>query len=374
VNVPPEAGSRAMSFSLLPDAGVRPTLEMATVVVRYPTARGKVFLRGNALPLDWEHDTPPASVDGNVSVFRVPVPLGRTIEIKPYREDGRWAYGPNLVVSGRDSVEIAPCFEREHGHLLPWHEIPVPNRPALRVRICLPPAYDEHQTTHHPVLYALDGQALWSDQQDPFGIWSLDAALNELWALGVIDDLIVVSIDTSQGRMDRLGPVPDPVHGGGGGAAFLTDLTEVLIPAVDAAYRTERTRERRAILGSSMGGLFAFYAAFSRPDLFGSAICLSSSFWWAHRQLIRAVEDGGPLSSRPRLYLDSGATASPFAEDANLRDGQHHTRAMLRALLEHGFKLDEDLHVLAFPGERHDAAAWGARVAIPLQLLFPRTR
>jgi predicted alpha/beta superfamily hydrolase len=363
-----------MSFSLLPDAGVRPTLEMATVVVRYPTARGKVFLRGNALPLDWEHDTPPASVDGNVSVFRVPVPLGRTIEIKPYREDGRWAYGPNLVVSGRDSVEIAPCFEREHGHLLPWHEIPVPNRPALRVRICLPPAYDEHQTTHHPVLYAVDGQALWSDQHDPFGVWRLDVSLNELWRLGVLDDVIVVSIQTAEGRLDKLGHCADREHKGGCGGDFLRAITDTLVPLVDASYRTRRDPDGRALLGASMGGLFSLFGAWRRPDVFGNAICLSSSFWWADRALIKEVQLGQPPASRPKIYLDSGATASPFAEDRNLRDGHHHTRAMMRALTELGWELEKDLHVLAFAGDLHDASAWGARVAIPLQLLFPRTR
>jgi hypothetical protein len=44
---------------------------------------------------------------------------------------------------------------------------------------------------------------------------------------------------------------------------------------------------------------------------------------------------------------------------------------MMRALTELGWELEKDLHVLAFAGDLHDASAWGARVAIPLQLLFP---
>lgn len=351
----------------------RPTIELATVRVRYPAARGPVFLRGNGAPLDWETNTAPTKIDGDVAVFRVPVPLSRTIEVKPYRGDGRWAYGPNLVVSGRDDVEVTPCFERGNGHLLPWHEVPVQGQKPLRVRICLPPTYDEHASTRHPVLYALDGQALWSDQSDPFGIWSLDHVLDELWALGALDDVIVVSIDTSEDRLARLGPVPDRVHGGGNGPALLKILGETLVPRVDETYRTRPERGARGILGSSMGGLFAFFAGWFRPDLFGSVICLSSSFWWADRWMIRTVEDGPCPQPRPYVYLDSGATTSPFAEDANLRDGQHHTRAMMRGLLSHCWKQDDDLDVLAFPGERHEAAAWGARVSIPLQLLFPRS-
>lgn len=359
-----------MSFSLLPDANVRPTLEMATIVVRYPLARGRVYLRGDAGPLDWVSNTPPMTVDGDVSVFRLPIPLGRTIEIKPYRDDGRWAYGRNLVVSGRDSIEITPCFEREHGQLLPWHEVGT-GADTLRVRVLLPPGYEEHQTTRHPVIYALDGQALWSDQSDPFGVWDLDAAMNNLWALGVVQDLVVVSIDTSAARLDRLGPVADAERGGGKAEEMLRAVTDVLVPAIDRAYRTRADRKSRTLLGASMGGLFAFWGAWMRPDVFGNVVCLSGSFWWADRWLVRAVETARAPEPRPRVYLDSGGTSSPFAEDANLRDGQHHTRALMRALLAHGWKQHEDLDVLAFPGERHDAASWGARIATPLQLLFP---
>lgn len=348
----------------------RPTLELATLVVRYPSARGRVVLRGDTPPLDWHRDAEPTSVDGDVHTFHVRVP-GRTVEVKPFRADGLWAAGRNLILSARDVVEVAPAFERERGHLWPWHDLPVPDGPPLRVRIMVPPGYDEHATSRHAVLYALDGQALWSDQHDPFGVWCLDHAIDQLWALGVIGDLIVVSIDTGASRLDRLGPTPDPTYGGGRADELLRAIAEVLVPAVDRELRTLPSREHRALLGSSMGGLFSFHAAWSRPDLFGAAICLSSSFWWAHRELIRRVQRGPCPSPRPRLYLDSGATASPFLEDADQRDGQHHTRAMMRALIEHCYEPGKNLHVLAFPGQRHDAGAWGARVAIPLQLFFP---
>ncbi|GAB4206030.1 MAG: hypothetical protein OHK0013_22360 [Sandaracinaceae bacterium] len=349
----------------------RATVEMATLLVRYPAARGKVVLRGDTPPLDWHKDMPPTTVDGDVSVFRVPVPMGGTVEVKPYRTDGKWCMGRNLVLSPREVVEIAPAFERESGNLLPWHEVPIPGAPSMWIRVMLPPGYDEHSSSVHDVIYALDGQALWSDQHDPFGIWSLDRQLDELWKLGVIDDVIVVSVHTGQDRLGKLGPAPDPVHGGGEAETFLGAISDVLVPLVDATYRTRREADGRGLLGASMGGLFAFYGAWMRPDLFGNAICLSSSFWWADRWLVRAVQASECPTPRPKVYLDSGATASPFAEDANLRDGQHHTRAMMRALIDHCWELEKDLHVLAFPGNLHDASAWGARVSIPLQLFFP---
>ena len=144
------------------------------------------------------------------------------------------------------------------------------------------------------------------------------------------------------------------------------------MPLVDRELRTLARPEERAILGASMGGLFSLYAVWTRPAVFGHAICFSSSFWWADRWLVHEVQGSVCPDPRPMIYLDSGATASPFAEDASLRDGQHHTRAMLRALVEQGYALGDDLHVLAFPGQPHSAPAWGARVAVPLQLIFPK--
>lgn len=353
----------------------RATVEMATLVVHYPATRGRVVLRGDTAPFDWDRDVAPITVDGDTSVFRIPVSPGRTVEVKPFRLDaagvGRWSMGRNVILAARDVIEMWPTFEREAGDLLPWQEVPVPGASPLWVRVMLPPGYHEHTATTHDVLYAVDGQALWSDQHDAFGVWRLDVSLDELWRLGVLDDVIVVSIQTAEGRLDKLGPSPDREHQGGQGEAFLRVIADVLVPVVDATYRTRREPDGRALLGASMGGLFALFGAWRRPDVFGNAICLSSSFWWADRALVKEVQLGQPPAQRPRIYLDSGATASPFAEDRNLRDGHHHTRAMMRALTELGWALEKDLHVLAFAGDLHDASAWGARIAIPLQLLFP---
>ena len=303
--------------------------EWATLFVRYPRSRGEVVLRGDSEPLDWEKDTQPESADEDVSAFRVPVQPGKTVEVKPFRTDGKWATGSNLILAARDVIEVAPTFERDSGNLLAWSEVPIPNAESMWIRVMLPPSYEEHNTTRYPVIYAMDGQALWSDQHDPFGVWNLNLALDDLWRLGVTQDFILVSIHTGGERLSKLGPVPDAHYAGGHGEAFLKSIVEVLVPHIDGAFRTVATREGRALLGSSMGGLFSFFGAWTRSDIFGNAICLSSSFWWADRWLVRRVQEGGCPFPRPRLYLDSGATASPFAEDANLRDGHHHTRATM---------------------------------------------
>src|SRR3954466_5720401 len=119
-----------------------------------------------------------------------------------------------------------------------------------------------------------------------------------------MEELIVDGIDTSDARMDRIGTVPDRTNGGGQAAFHLDAITDVLKPRIDTEFRTRVGPDDTGLIGSSLGGLFSFYAAWNRPDVFGKAICLSSSFWWANRYMIRAV-DIAP-SPRPTIYLDSG--------------------------------------------------------------------
>jgi enterochelin esterase-like enzyme len=139
---------------------------------------------------------------------------------------------------------------------------------------------------------------------------------------------------------------------------------------VNSQFRTRTGREDTAILGSSMGGLLAFCATWTRPDVFGSAACLSSSFWWGDRYAVLRVAQSEPPAPRPRLYIDSGAALNPGEGDVNARDGFHHARAMFRALTARGYTPGVDLHRMVFTGATHDAASWSERVGIPLQLLF----
>jgi len=345
---------------------------VARIVVHYPRARGSIFLRGEHAPLAWTRNTKPIAAHGDESTFEVRVAVGETLECKLVRADGAWAAGRNLVLAAGDHLDLHPSFGDTRGELRPVDHLALTDGSALNYRVFLPPSYAEQDAARYPVLYAQDGQSLWSDHDGPAGVWDLDHVLAELWSLSAVQEIIVVSIDTASHRLDRFGPVPDPDHGGGRAAEHLAAIVGSLKPHVDRTLRTLAHPKTTAVLGSSMGGLFSFYAAWNRPDVFGAAICLSSSFWWADRWAIRHAQSGTCPMPRPLLYLDSGAAHSALERDASARDGQHHTRAMERALVRHCYEPGKDLHVLTFPGHRHDSSSWAARVAIPLQLVFPR--
>lgn len=341
------------------------------IEVIYPEGRGRIGLRGSHAPLSWEHTQAPTAVNGDMYLFRLMVEVGELVELKVVRDEETWAEGRNFVVHAGDHLLIEPHFDTPTPRLEEAQRFEHEGRTFV-CDVLLPPSYEEQSNKRYPVAYVLDAQSLWSHSKDPFGVWELEHTLSALYELNAIEELIVVALHTSEDRLSTLSPLPDPQFGGGGGAAFLDAITNGLRPAIDARYRTSSTRESTAILGSSMGGLFAFYAAWTKPEIFGKAACLSSSFWWADRWAIRLVQKGPAPSPRPFFYIDSGASPNPMEQDANTRDGYHHTRSMHRALTRLGFEMGSDLHRLVFPGHVHNANAWASRVAIPLQLLFPR--
>jgi enterochelin esterase-like enzyme len=353
-----------------PPAATEPTPPVTLVEVVYPSQRGKIGLRGSHPPLSWEETRAPDEIEGDRSLFRIPMPPGEVLEIKLVRNEEEWAAGRNYGVHAGDHLLLEPCFDRTTSRVEGPFEIDAGGA-KLTFEVLLPPSYDEQEAREYPVIYAQDGQSLWSSSKDPFGVWHLEEELDRLYELGAIEELIVVAIHTTDDRIERLSPTPDPTHGGGKGPEHLAAMIDHLLPHIDERFRTRTELEDTCVLGSSMGGLFSFYAAWERPDVFGKAACLSSSFWWANRWAVRHVQQSRTPNPKPVFYIDSGAPIRASEKDPNARDGFHHTRSMFRALSDHAYTPGLDMNWLVFTNAKHDADSWRARIAIPLQILFP---
>lgn len=354
-----------------------PSSDGATIIeVRYPQRDHdgiRIGLRGSHAPLSWQHTEHAREIQGDRHIFRLHVPRGEIVELKVVRDDGKeadWASGRNYAVHGGDHLHITPSFDRATSRLDEKFTLDLRDGPVA-IEVLLPPSYDEQHTRDYQVIYALDGQALYSTSTDSFGVWNLEHTLDGLYELSAMEEVIIVGVHTAERRLARLSPIADSTHGGGDGRAFLDDLVNIVRPHISSKYRVREGRENTGILGSSMGGLFAFFAAWTRPEVFGRAACLSSSFWWSNRWAPRFVESSEPTGERAVLYLDSGAARDPNDPDPNVRDGFVHTRSMFRALVRRGYTPGTDLHRMAFLGHAHEPSAWGSRVATPLQLLFP---
>ena len=76
------------------------------------------------------------------------------------------------------------------------------------------------------------------------------------------------------------------------------------MPAVDAAYRTARSPDARAILGTSLGGLHAAYVGLTHAGTFG-LIAIQSPYF----RIRPAVVDGYAQHDRLplKLFMNQGA-------------------------------------------------------------------
>lgn len=190
-------------------------------------------------------------------------------------------------------------------HLL---HIPIfPDYPDRRIYIYLPNNY-HHCTLHYPVLYMLDGQNVFFDQDATYGkSWDLASYLDY-----TNTPLIVVAVECNQNpnqmRLSEYGPYDFQTESGivkGKGEITMDWLIHSLKPLIDESYRTQTDRNHCFIAGSSMGGLLALYALLAHNDVFSKAAALSISFLVDKTKLTDLIQTA-TLEKPTVLYLDKG--------------------------------------------------------------------
>jgi predicted alpha/beta superfamily hydrolase len=98
------------------------------------------------------------------------------------------------------------------------------------------------------------------------------------------------------------------------------------------------------------------------PSVFTRLAILSPAVWWDDEVIVRMVEELDhklPL----KIWLDMGTNESGWERTRKLRD----------ALVEKGWRLDNDLQYTEAEGADHTEGAWAARVDPMLRFLFPPT-
>jgi len=323
------------------------------VHVRYPGGSGEMVLRTE---LDWDHDVEPGEVsaDGETSTFTLEA-RRPFLYLKPLLKsaDGheRWAQGPNvlLLMTTDVAAETFPFFEGTHSGT--FSNVLELDSAILRRtqygRVYLPPGYAENTLRRFPVFYMQDGKNLFFPEEAFLGRdWKVDQALSLLDAMNAIDHAIVVGVYSG----DRMHDYTQP-----GYEAYARSIVEEIKPRIDAKVRTFTSPRETAVLGSSLGGVVAFYMAWQYPEVFGMAACMSSTF--AHKNdLIDRVLSEPKRESK--FYLDSGWPG----------DNYEVTLAMAMALGQRGYVPRRDVMHLMFPLEEHDENAWSRRLHLPLQL------
>lgn len=247
----------------------------------------------------------------------------------------------------------------------------------------------------YAVLYMQDGQMLfdagitWNKQE-----WRADEVAGALMAEGKVRPFIIVGVHNGgprrhveyfpetpfdalpedfRGQLMDMNRNPQQVLFDGDVAsdAYLEFLVDNLKPHIDARFATSAATADTAILGSSMGGLISLYAISEYPAVFGSAAALSTHwpgiFTVENNPIPQAFFDymhtSLPDPATHRLYFDYGTATL----DALYPPLQARADDVIRA---RGYD-ESNWRTLRFEGAEHSENAWSARLAIPLQFLFP---
>lgn len=127
--------------------------------------------------------------------------------------------------------------------------------PATQAWVYTPPGYDPQGSVHYPVLYLFHGTP--GRSSDWFVAGNADNAMNVLLAHGLVEPMILVSVDVNGGGKRADTECLDWDDGPKVETWMLTDV----VPFIDASYLTIPDRSGRAIGGMSSGGFCALNLA-----------------------------------------------------------------------------------------------------------------
>ena len=337
----------------------------------------QVFISGNQAELgEWKPDGFPLTrEDDNRWIGSLVVPPEETVAYKITR--GSWESeevdeqgqvpqdktiepGPHRKVTHRISrwKDLAPValpevvgrfhlHEGFHSHFLRYDR---------RIVVWLPPSYETSEKKY-PVLYLLDGQNAFKTRlRDTQPGWQIDQSCTTLIEKGLLQEIIIVAVSSSEDRLIEYNPsLAGPEH-----ARF---MTEELIPYINKEYRT--TPPQTAIAGSSLGGSMAFFTAWTHPQAFFGAICLSPAFKLKNDEfLLNLIRETNTPLPDIRIYLCCGQ-GEPM--ETFLSEG---TREAAKLLKSKGLSSKRSLLTTEDPEGLHNEESWARQVSEGLRFLF----
>jgi len=212
--------------------------------------------------------------------------------------------------------------------------------------VYLPSNYVNSQQ-FYPVLYLQDAQNLFDKSTSFSGEWRIDETLDSLHL-----ELIVIGIEHgNEKRIDELTPFPHPEHHGGNAENYLKFITETLKPEIDKKFRTKTDVSNTFIGGSSLGGLFSYFAILKDPEIFGKALVFSPSFWFSDKIMDFTDEIPKEKLDPIKIYFRAGKkeseTMAPLMCDIK------------QQLLSKGLNPNQ-INFKTIPGGQHNEAFWAS--------------
>ena len=335
--------------------------DATTVRIHYDAGKETILVRADKGPISWSKGVRARAGADKVWTYTWPDKLGM-VTMKPTLGADKVSTGGAYRIAAGATRDIYPFFGAATGTVTVGPEIASPQLDNSRkLRIYLPPSYNENRAKRYPVLYMHDGQNLFDASTAAYGVeWSVDETADRLIAAGAMEEIIAVGIDNTPDRIAEYTPCCDPRHGGGKLDAYQAFVTGTVKPHIDRTLRTLPGRETSAIMGSSLGAIASLLIAQRQPQVFSKSGGVSSSLWWNDASMVNKPAPRVPV----KFYLDAGTD----------NDGLEETQRMRDVMLTLGYRLESDLRFHAAEGGAHNEKSWAARLDKPLVWFFPWDR
>lgn len=273
------------------------------------------------------------------------------------------------------SIAITPIERRTPFQLAGTSQFDITSRRGRSYRIFVYEPPVAAPARGFPVLYFLDGNAMFATAVD---VVTLQMRRSEV--TGVPPSVVIgigypaaSPLDLARRRFDYTPHGSGSQTDGGGADDFQSFLEEELKPAIEAMMPIDR--ERQALFGHSLGGLFVLYSLFNNPGLFQSYTAASPSIWWNDRSIvtqeaafaerirrshaaIRLLVTVGGMEQMPRAFAGSASEFSVVEDAATLAE---RLQLLKSDRLNVSFmELPEETHVSVIPAaiSRSIRCAW----------------
>ena len=390
----------------------------------------ELYLRGNGLGLSWkkgkkmkksrENDTWEFQVEfaiPGVELSSSKKPGTSRFEFRVYLNDLRDMLGPNFVLNLPLSTSTKNITTIPEFWEYPWYftkkvreikrKIYSPELEETReVIVVLPPSFQENIYKRYETLIVNDGQHVNMMVPQLTALMIERALIKEVLVVGITND------DIYENRVPLLAPsngtIRECINGHPntsdcngcvqcrsvkcGNKKFLEDFQRchrrvkipkvrgqlyldfiqyTVIPECKSKYRALTDAEHFGIMGFSMGGLISCHAIWTRPQVFRSAACMSSSFFWPFFENASSLNDAGFefttktlmqfRGERPRqkIYIDIGSKELEIMISA----ARNASRILSSTPY---FELNQNLWFYIWKGEYHTFHTAVHRMWVPL--------
>ena len=130
-----------------------------------------------------------------------------------------------------------------------------------------------------------------------------------------------------------------------------------LVPELAKRYGLKLDPSRTAQLGSSLGGLAVLYGVSRNPQVFGTALGLSTAWLLGTQELIDLTVESLPQGVR--VYADVGTAEL----DASYSSWHYN---FVEAMDKAGWQRDMNYKAEIYPGTGHKESWWSQRVETPI--------